>query len=469
MKATKDTISNQTAKGIPLPQAPVTRRTWWLMIVAQMEQTIINVLTISVGALLPMMKLYFIHSTGAEPGVFLQGAIGAAALCGISIGSPIFGTLGDRLGYLQLFRLCGWLILLGGLGGWLIDGSPWITVASLFVIGLGIGGGYALDDLYLSELMPKKERSRMIGIAKTIAAFGTCWGGFAVFGVLRLLPSTAFWRYAMIVVAALGLLTVLMRIRWWESPRWLLLHGRYQEALHAAEMFMGSGIIPSQIALQNQPQQKVSIGDLFKGKAIWKVIATSIPWALEGIGAFGMGTFLPIILMSLGLHLGSPDTIGIPRIEDSVLLSSSINIFMTVGFLIGLILLNRVYHINLMASGFYICAASILFVIGANIFHWPLWMGILGFAIFETALCAGPGIVTFLLPTEVYTVAERGSGAGIAASVGKLGGVFGVFMMPVLINGVGIVGTLIFCTAVMLLGGIITNISGSKALPKPTK
>lgn len=459
----------QHPDGIPLPQAPVTGRTIWLMIVSQMEQTVMNVLTIAVGVLIPMMKLYFASEGAQEPSAFTQGCIAAAGLLGVSAGAPLFGSLGDRFGYLWLFRLCALLVMTGGAGAWLITDSSWLTVLFLFIVGLGVGGGYALDEVYLSELMPKKQRVTLIGIAKTIAALGAFWGGMAALGVLKLFPHPQYWSYTMLTIAILGLISLLMRIRWWESPRWLVMHGRDKEALRAARKFMGPDIIPSPKAEAKKAAPQVSVAQLFRGNGIWKVIATSVPWALEGVGAFGMGTFMPIILMSLGLHLGAPDIHGIPKIEDSVLLSSIINIFITVGFVAGLYLTKRIYHISIMKSGFFACAAAIVLVILAHSYHWPLWTGILGFVLFEITLAAGPGIVTFLLPAEVFTIAERGAGAGIAASVGKLGGVAGVFAMPWLISRLGIDGTLIVCTAAMLLGGIITAIAGPKALPRASE
>lgn len=450
---------------IPLSAAPVTARTWWLLVVSQMEQTVVNVLTVVVGVVLPMMKLYYMQTQGTEPSVLIQGCIAAAGLTGISVGSPIFGYLGDRHGYLWYFRLCGVLILAGGLGGWLLTDSPWLTVASLFTVGLGIGGGYSLDDVYLSELMPAKQRSVLIVIAKTLAAFGCFWAALVALGVLHAFPHASMWRYSMMILATLGLVTVLMRIRWWESPRWLIMQGRIKDAEYAIHRFMGPQYTIDPSALSQKKVQSVPIGQMFRGERLWKVIATSVPWALEGVGAFGMATFFPIILMSLGLHLGA-DATGVAKIEDSVWLSTFIYLFFVIGFALGVPRLKRQYHITVMTTGFYVCTASIIMIVLAHVFSWPLWVGVALFALFVTSMCSGPGAVTFLLPSEVYTEAERGVGAGIAASVGKLGAIIAVFLLPWFMKEFGIDAALIFCAACMLTGGIVTNIAGPRALPR---
>lgn len=453
-----------TNNKIALPDVKLRGRHFWLMVVAQMEQTIVMVLTVAIGVLLPMMKLYYLQTTGSEPSVFVQGCVAAAGLIGITLGAPVLGRVGDKYGYLGVFRLSALLIFLGGLGAWLIEGSIWWTFCSLLVCGLGVGGGYSIDDVYLSELMPAKWRIRMIGLAKTIAAAGGCWGAFLAYAILKHYPLAACWRYSMMMVAALGLITLLMRIRWWQSPEWLMIKGYPKRAQVAAEHFLGPNVVPAAVSASSQ--QHVSFGELFHGSGVWKVIATSVPWALSGVTVYGMSIFMPVILMGLGLHVGPEGATGVKAIEDSVLLTAIINIFFPIGFGIGLILLDKVYHIRLMAVGFAIGGLAILGVCLGHSFALPAWISILSFVIYQTVQCAGPGIVTFVLPAEVFTPAERGTGAGFAASVGKMGAIFGVFVMPTLIKYAGMTGVMIFCGGAMLLGAVVTYVAGRKALPR---
>lgn len=455
-------MTNSSDKSpVSLPDAPLRGRHYWLMLVAQMEQTVVNVLTAAVGVMMPLMKMFYLQTSGAEPSTFMQGCVAASGLLGITLGAPILGAIGDRRGYLGVFRLSALLIFFGALGAWLIDGSLWWTILSLFIVGLGVGGGYSTDDVYLSELMPKKSRLRMIGLAKTIAATGGFWGGFAALGILKLFPFDTFWRYSMITIAALGLLAFVMRIRWWESPKWLLVNGQPQKALVAAQHFLGKNIVPAK--QPSTPQQKVPFAQMFKGQTLWKVIATSIPWAMSGVGAYGMGTFLPIILMNLGIHTGGQ---GVVAVEHSVFLTSVINIFMAVGFVVGLLVLNRIYHIRLMAIGFVISGLAIFSVMAGHMFAWPVWVSVLAFIVYQIAECGGPGIITFVLPAEVFNLEERGTGSGIAASVGKMGAIFSVFVMPSIMKHWGIDGAMIFCGTAMFIGALITVISGRKALPR---
>ena len=84
------------------------------------------------------------------------------------------------------------------------------------------------------------------------------------------------------------------------------------------------------------------------------------------------------------------------------------------------------------------------------------------FIIFETALNAGPHLVTFIVPSRIYTVSERGAGMGIATMLGKVGAVGGVFFMPLLLHWGGITLVLWVSIIIQLIGAAITFIYGKK-------
>ena len=75
---------------------------------------------------------------------------------------------------------------------------------------------------------------------------------------------------------------------------------------------------------------------------------------------------------------------------------------------------------------------------------------------FELFLNMGPHLVTFVLPPKVYPVATRGFGTGIAASLGKVGAVLGVFFIPVLLDIGGTSLVLIVSAVVMTVGALVT-------------
>lgn len=65
-------------------------------------------------------------------------------------------------------------------------------------------------------------------------------------------------------------------------------------------------------------------------------------------------------------------------------------------------------------------------------------------------------LITYVLPPKIYAVAERGQGVGIAAAIGKIGAVAGVFLIPVLLHAGGAILVLGVCTGVMAVGAAVT-------------
>lgn len=435
---------------------------YYILLVCSMEQIIGAALSAVVGIMIPMIAL--LH--GQALSSWLQGLIGASGLIGIAVGSAVLGKIADNKGYPGIFRLCPAIMLIFSVLIWLIP-KTYVLVPSLFMIGFGVGGGYSLDSSYISELMPTKWKHFMVGVAKATSAIGfmvipgICWL------ILRDYPEPRLWNAMILLIGALALITLLMRVNWPGSPVWLLGHGRRDAALKAARKLFGSDVTVAPVK-QPASQPSATWGSLFKGDNLKKVIYSGIPWACEGVGVYGVGVFLPILVMALGL---SPEhLVGMEKVTHSIAMTTVINFFIIPGFIIGLAMVGKMNHVKMLAGGFWIYSAGVVLVLVAYLLKWPVWVSILGFLVFEVALNAGPHLITYIIPTEIYPVAERGAGAGIAAMLGKVGAIIGVFLMPVLLEIGGITVVLIFCAAVGIVGALIANIFGyevEKQLSKP--
>lgn len=441
-------------KLIPISQMPLDWRHWHVFAVASMEQVIGAALSTVVGIMIPLILLLGSPAlTEAE-----QGVLGASGLLGIAVGGMIIGRLMDKTGYLFWFRLCPLLIAGASAGVWLSDGV-WPLAAWLFVIGLGVGGGYSLDSGYISEIMPEKWESFFVGLAKASSALGFIGGAAASYLVLLAAPSAAIWRDLAWIIGIPGILTFVLRLRWYESPGWLMEKGETGKARQAARNFFGpdADVVRT---VHHPGAQPADWAALFRGDNLKKVILSGITWACEGLGVYGFGVFLPILVMALGLQ-GAGET-GIPRVMSSVKSTIFINLFIAAGFALGLAVLHRVNLIKLMGWGFALCALSLATLLAAHQFHWPVWTSFLSFVVFETALNAGPHLVTFIIPSKIYSIQDRGAGMGIATMLGKAGAILGVFFMPVLLGLGGIACVLLVSIAVQAIGAAISFIYGKE-------
>jgi nitrate/nitrite transporter NarK len=88
--------------------------------------------------------------------------------------------------------------------------------------------------------------------------------------------------------------------------------------------------------------------------------------------------------------------------------------------------------------------------------HLPLVL--VGFAIFNFFMNAGPNSTTYALPAEVFPSEIRAAGHGFAAACAKLGAAVGVFLFPILLDSIG-TSALLYCVAgTTLLALVITRV-----------
>lgn len=425
---------------------------YYILLSASMEQIIGAALSTLAGIMLPMIQLL----TQPELPTFVQGLIGAAGLIGIGLGSALIGAVIDRQGYLTWFRLCPVIIMAGAAMVYFWP-SPLMLGIGFFISGIGVGGGYTLDSAYISELMPTSWRSFMVGVAKGLCAVGFIGAAVICYFLLRHDPSAAIWPRLALILAGMGLLTLLLRIYWVESPVWLLEQGRAADARKAAARMFGANVTVAPLPAK---EKTLPLSDLFRGDNLRRVIFSGIPWACEGVGVYGIGVFLPVLVMSLGLQ--SATAHGMPKIISSVEITALVNFFILPGFVLGLWLARKYNHVKMLAWGFIICAIGLAILLAAYLLKWPVWVSLVGFMLFEICLNGGPHLITFIIPTHIFPVANRGKGTGIASLLGKLGAIVGVFFMPVLLHAGGMTLVLIVTGATMVLGAAIALIYGKK-------
>jgi MFS family permease len=200
----------------------------WLVVIALGITWIIDGLEVTlVGAISTVL---------IEPGTLhfstsQVGLLNTAYLVGAVLGALVFGYLTDRLGRKTLFTVTLGVYLTAAF----LTAFSW-NFASFavfrFFTGAGIGGEYAAINSAIDELIPARVRGRV-----DLAINGTFWlgaalGSLATIALLdpHLLPVDLGWRLGFGIGAVVGLSVIFLRHWVPESPRWLLTHGRRDEA-----------------------------------------------------------------------------------------------------------------------------------------------------------------------------------------------------------------------------------------------
>jgi MFS family permease len=180
-----------------------------------------------------------ISEHGAGTGLSTGDISGWAAslyIAGACLGALVFGQLTDRFGRKRLFMYTLAIYLLGTVLT-AITFSPGWFFAFRFLTGMGIGGEYSAINSAIDELIPAAHRGRV-----DISINGSYWlggvGGSLLSVVMlntAIFPVDLGWRLSFVLGAIIGLAVLLVRRNVPESPRWLFIHGREQDAERIVE------------------------------------------------------------------------------------------------------------------------------------------------------------------------------------------------------------------------------------------
>ncbi|TYL49878.1 MFS transporter [Nocardioides sp. BGMRC 2183] len=160
--------------------------------------------------------------------VGLAGAIYVAGACS---GALFFGQLTDRFGRKRLFLVT---LVVYTLATVLTAFAPaaWWYFAARFLTGFGIGGEYAAINSAIDELIPAAYRGRVDVVINGSYWLGAAGGALLTIPLLdpTLISPEWGWRLAFGLGAILAVGILLVRRNVPESPRWLFIHGREEDA-----------------------------------------------------------------------------------------------------------------------------------------------------------------------------------------------------------------------------------------------
>ena len=175
------------------------------------------------GALKESPRLHFSNADiGFASSAYLAGAV---------LGALGFGWLTDRLGRKRLFFITLAVYLISTAA----TALSWDVMSFAvfrFLTGAGIGGEYTAINSTIQELVPARYRGWTDLVINGSFWIGAALGAAGSIVLLdpAVLPPDVGWRCAFLIGAALGLVIFIMRLWIPESPRWLMTHGRIDEA-----------------------------------------------------------------------------------------------------------------------------------------------------------------------------------------------------------------------------------------------
>ena len=347
------------------------------------------------------------------------GLVASAGFVGMFLGAAISGRLADRYGRRLIFQAT---LVLFSIGAVLSALAPTfeLLLAARVVAGLGLGGELPVVATLVSEFSPRAQRGRMIVLLESFWAYGTLAAGLVA---LFVLPQFG-WRGAFVVAALPALYVAYLRSALPESPRYLAERGRGAEAdaiVRRVERASGGALLTLGAAIAPVRSGRTSIAQLWSPAYARRTAMLWILWFGITFTYYGIFLYVPSLLAARGLSE--------VRSNEFFFLSTIAQI---PGYFSAAWLVERwgrkptlvAYLLGTAAAAFLFGNAGT----GTDAF---VYAALLSF------FNLGAWAIVYTYSPELYPTAIRATGAGIAAAVGRIGGIIGPFLTPVLVPTLG--------------------------------
>ncbi len=389
-----------------LDEVPISAAHVALMLVMAAAVTIDVMKPATLSFVLPGMTREYglrspLHTTGSIPAALLP----LAGITGTVLGSFLWGWLGDRIGRRPSILMAAMTFIATSICGSMPSFA--LNMVMCFVMGLGVGGMLPIMFTMMAETIPARHRGWLL-----VLIGGDVAGAYILTSWLAaaLVPSLS-WRILWLIGFPTGVLLILLS-RWIpESPRFLLAHGRTDEA--AAIMKRYGAVIVNEPESQVDPESSAGsgLGQLFRPPFLRATVVVVLLGLGVGLVSFGFQLWIPSNLQKLGFAEGDANRL----LRNSAIIGFPLNFL--VAWLYGfwsskktLILVTSLTALSLF--GFVIAGNSVATnkVLLYALLIMPIW----GISSVVAVLSA--------YSTEIFPTRLRSRGTGLAAGISKAGG-----------------------------------------------
>lgn len=313
-----------------------------------------------------------------------MGWIGSMNSIGMAVGAFVFGLLADRIGRKQVFIIT---LLLFSIGSGLSAFATTLTVFLIlrFFIGMGLGGELPVASTLVSESVPAHERGKVVVLLESFWA-----GGWLLAALISFFVIPAYgWQMALILGAMPALYAIYLRINLPDSQKF--------------------------IAVKTAERRSVwrNIADVWAKPYARQTTMLWILWFAVVFSYYGMFLWLPSVMVMKGFSL-------IKSFEYVLIMTlAQLPGYFSVAWLIERIGRKAVLIIYLVGT-----ALSAYFFGNAESVAMLVTFGAL-LSFFNL----GAWGALYAYTPEQYPTVIRATGAGMAASFGRIGGILGPLLV----------------------------------------
>jgi MFS transporter, SP family, arabinose:H+ symporter len=423
---------------------------WYLAVLACIGGFLFGYDTSNIGSALGFIPY---HLSSLATGYLVAGAsLGAA------VGALVAGPLTDALGRKILLITDAAIYAAGAvLSAVTVDAG--MLLASRTLIGLAIGADSAIATAYIAEFAPRSRRGQLSIIQQWMITVGILVSYLVAVIILKAAPGSAGgsdWRLILGLGGIPALVAVALRSHMPESPRWLMLHGRYDDTRKAFGR-LGMTVDDNEVRraageLAGQEQQRRRTTQWTAGvrRALIVVCVFFIFQQITGINVpFYYG---PTILSGYFLSGHNAVSAAVAGVEVTAILGA-VNVVATY---FAFRWIDKLGRRPLAIAGYagmtvFILLAAVGVAFLTDIPRIVIVM--VGFSFFITSFAIGVGGTGWLIQGEVFPTAVRGRAAAIGASVDWLANYALIEAFPAWHRSIGL-GWVMVCFAVLCVVAI---------------
>ncbi|PIJ98480.1 MFS transporter [Lysinibacillus sphaericus] len=349
-----------------------------------------------------------------------SGWIGSINSIGMAVGALVFGVFADKVGRKQIFM---WTLFLFSIASGLSAFTTTLTAFLMlrFLVGMGLGGELPVASTLVSESVAAKERGRVVVLLESFWAAGWLIAALISYFVIP----TWGWRVALVLTALPAFYAIYLRWHLPDSPQ-----------------FMVKKEAKARSILQN-------IKEVWSKKYARSTLMLWVLWFTVVFSYYGMFLWLPSVMVGKGFDM---------------ITSFKYVLIMTLAQLPGYF--TAAWFIEKFGRKFVLVSYLIGTAVSAFIFGNADTLVVLVLSgMFLSFFNLGAWGALYAYTPEQYPSIIRGTGAGMAAAAGRIGGIFGPLLVGSLLTAGYDIGFIfaIFC------GAIIIGVVGVIFLGKETK
>ncbi len=391
-----------------------------------------------------------LHLLRAEFGIspLAEGIMTATVPFGAVGGALIAGWLAGPLGRRTLLLGAAALFVVGALLSSLAGSLVTVCIARL-LLGIAIGVAAMVAPLYISETAPARIRGMLVSIyqlAITLGILGAYLVGYAF---------SESWRTMFATGMVPGLILLIGVAILSDTPRWLVLRGRREEARSVIAKNQGLAIEDGEVSAELAAIEAAAQEDRSQGG--WReLLGPTVRPAL----IVGMGLFLLQQLSGINAVIYFAPTVfrlsGFDNTSTQMLATVGIGIVNVLMTVVAMGLIDRIGRRRLMFIGFAGAAFSLgLIAVAAGTGSSDLQaLALVGLVLYIASFAVSIGPLPWVMMSEIFPLHLRGPGMSIASITNWVFNFIVVLTFPVLVNAIGLAGVF-GIYALVCVGGLL--------------